>query len=300
MSMRVATFSSRQTLLDAAMRVQARQAEMTLQQASGQVSDDYGGLGATSGKVLSLETALTRSQAYASAATTASGRVEAMYDAIGSITDLVTTLKANLISFAATTDTASTLAASAEETLEAVASLLNTQSGGRYLFAGSAVDTAPVDLDALETTATTPSSADTSYYQGDDAVAAVKVSSDRTVSYGVTADDDAFETVIRALRLVAGGADDADTRAEAEDLLDTALDGLTALQSGLSLDADTLETVVSDAEAFQDYASGLETDLSGVDIASVAAQLSTYDSQLEAAYAAIGTIQGLSLVDYLR
>jgi hypothetical protein len=32
----------------------------------------------------------------------------------------------------------------------------------------------------------------------------------------------------------------------------------------------------------------------------VAAQLSTYDSQLEAAYAAIGTIQGLSLVDYLR
>ncbi|MBR7518665.1 hypothetical protein KC217_23655, partial [Mycobacterium tuberculosis] len=60
-----------------------------------------------------------------------------------------------------------------------------------------------------------------------------------------------------------------------------------------------LEDTVSDAEAFQDYAGGVESDLSKVDIAAVAAQLSSYDSQLEAAYAAIGTIQSLSLADYL-
>lgn len=300
MSMRVATFATNQSLLSAALRVQAQQAEKTLQQASGQISSDFGGLGASSGKVLTLETAVQRSKAYAEAASTADERVEQMYDALDSMVDLVSNMKSDVISFAETTSTTDALEATAEEALEQFVQLLNTQYQGRYLFSGSAVETAAVDLDALTTTPTTPSSADTSYYQGDGTIASVKVSSDRTVSYGITADNTAFEKVIRALQLVVTAGDDTDTRSEAEDLLDTALTELTALQAGVSLDASTLEHVVSRHETFQDYASGVESDLSEVDIASVAAELSSYESQLEAAYSAIGTIQSLSLVSFLK
>lgn len=300
MAMRVATFATNQTLLSAAMRVQAQQAEKTLQQASGQISGDYGGLGASSGKVLTLETAVQRSKAYAEAASTADERVEQMYDALDAMVDLVSSMKSDVISFAETTSTTDALEATAEESLEQFVQLLNTQYQGRYLFSGSAVDTAAVDLDLLTTTPTTPSTADTSYYQGNDSIASVKVSSDRTVSYGITADNTAFEKVIRALQLVVSAGDDADTRTEAEELLDSALTELTSLQAGLSLDAATLEDVVTDAETFQDYASGVESDLSEVDIAQVAAELSSYESQLEAAYSAIGTIQSLSLTDFLN
>ena len=71
MSMRVATFASSDRLLDAAMRVQARESEATMQQASGKQSSDYGGLGTTAGRVISLQSSVSLSKSYASAAATA-------------------------------------------------------------------------------------------------------------------------------------------------------------------------------------------------------------------------------------
>lgn len=298
MGMRVATFASSDRLLQAALRVQARQAEATLQQALGQVSEDYGGLGGSAGSVVSLQSSISMSRAYAEAASTASDRVEAMYDAVDSIIEQITSMKATLSSFAATTSGTDELQVTAEEMLESLASLMNTQLGGRYLFSGSAVDTAPVDLESLAS-ATSPSSSDTSYYQGDDAATSVKVSSEQTVSYGVTADNENFEKALRALSLVASGATDDDTLSEASDLLDEAISGLATVQTRLSLNASTLSTAISDQETYQDFASDLATDLSGVDVAVVAAEMSVYETQLQAAYAAIGNIASLTLSSYL-
>ncbi len=298
MSMRVATFASSDRLLQAALKVQARQAEATLQQASGQISEDYGGLGGKAGSVVSLQSSISMSKAYASAASTAGDRVEAMYDAVDSIIDQITSMKATLSSFSATTSDTGELQVTAEEMLESLASLMNTQLGGRYLFSGSAVGTAPVDLDSL-TSATAPSSADTSYYKGDSTITSVKVSSEQMVTYGVTADNPSFEKALRALSLVASGATDDDTLSEARDLLDEAISGLATVQTRLSLNASTLKTAISDQETYQDFASDLATNLSGVDIAVVAAQMSAYETQLQAAYAAIGNIAKLTLSSYL-
>lgn len=300
MSMRVATFATSHSLLSAAMRVQARQAEITVQESSGLTSSDYGGLGAASGKVVSLESSIARSKAFATAASTADEQVTQMYDAVDSMVDLLTNFKADVISLdeTLTDDETSTLVANAADTLDRLVSLMNSRYAGRYLFSGSAVDSAPVDLDGVATP-TVPSSADVSYYQGDDQAAAVRVAGDRTVSYGVTADDAAFEKAIRALSLVAAGNSDADTLAEAADLVDAAIGGLTTVQSGLSLDAATLEDSVSEQEGYQSFATTLVGDLTNVDVAQAAADMSTYQTQLEAAYAAIGKIQTLSLSQYL-
>ncbi|PKR90533.1 flagellar biosynthesis protein FlgL [Pleomorphomonas diazotrophica] len=298
MGMRVATFASSDRLLQAALKVQAKQAEATLQQASGQISEDYGGLGSKAGSVVSLQSSISMSKSYAEAASTAGDRVEAMYDAVDSIIEQITSMKATLSSFASTTSGTDELKVTAEEMLESLASLMNTQLGGRYLFSGSAVDTAPVDLDSLAT-ATSPSSSDTSYYRGDDAITSVKVSSEQTVSYGVTADDENFEKALRALSLVASGATDEDTLSEASDLLDEAISGLATVQTRLSLNASALETAISDQENYQEFAGNLATSLSGVDVAVVAAEMSAYETQLQAAYAAIGNIASLSLSSYL-
>ncbi|MBP0651728.1 hypothetical protein J8J40_32170, partial [Mycobacterium tuberculosis] len=72
--------------------------------------------------MLTLETAISRSKAYAEAATTADERVEQMYDAIDSMVDLVSNMKSDVISFAETSSTTDSLAATAQQYLEEFAS----------------------------------------------------------------------------------------------------------------------------------------------------------------------------------
>lgn len=295
MAMRVATFASSQSLLQAAMRIQVKQAEATTQQASGQVSSDYGGLGSKAGSVVSLQASITRSKAYEDAANTASTRVETMYNAVGSILDDLTSLKATLASSTISSDTLQT---TAKSTLESVVALMNTQLDGRYLFAGSAVDTEPVDIDSIESSTAT-SQDELDYYKGDSQVASVRVSSSHVVSYGVTADEDSFKQALWAISTIANGSTDSASVTQAIDLLADSIDGLSTVQTKLSLDASALETAVSSQEDYQTTTEDLIANLSEVDITTVAANMSNYEAQLEAAYAAIGKIANLSLASYL-
>ena len=295
MAMRVATFASSQSLLQAAMRIQVKQAEATEQQASGQVSGDYGGLGSKAGNVVSLQASVTRSKAYVEAANTASTRVETMYNSVGSILDDLTSFKATLASSTISSDT---LQITAQSALESVVALMNTQLDGRYLFAGSAIDTEPVDIDSIEgSTATSQDELD--YYQGDDQQASVRVSSSHVISYGVTANDDSFKQALWAISTIANGSTDSDSVTQAIDLLADAIDGLSTVQTKLSLNASALEDAVSSQEDYQTTAEDLVSNLSEVDITTVAANMSNYEAQLEAAYAAIGKIANLSLASYL-
>lgn len=295
MVMRVATFASSQSLLQAAMRIQVKQAEATMQQASGEVSDDYGGLGTKAGNVVSLQASMTRSKAYEEAANTASTRVETMYNAVGSILDNLSTFKATLASSDISSDTLETTAQSA---LESVVALMNTQLDGRYLFAGSAVDTLPVDIDSIEGSSAT-SQDDLDYYQGDDQVTSVRVSTSHTVSYGVTADDDSFRQALWAISTIANGSTDSDSVTQAINMLADAIDGMSTVQTKLSLSASALEDAASSQEEYQTTTEDLISNLSEVDITTVAANMSNYEAQLEAAYAAIGKIANLSLASYL-
>lgn len=299
MSMRVATFATSNSLLKAAMRVQAREAEASMQQASGLVSSDYGGLGRDGGTLASLQASYTRSQAYQQAAENTDNRVTVMYNAVGSISDVLTNALSNATNFDLSTSGTDVLAVTAQEALEQIVSLMNTQYDDDYLFSGSATKTAPVDLDAY-VSQTSPSSSDTSYYQGDDTIASVRVSSEQTVSYGVTADNTSFEEAIRALSMLASGTADSDTISEASSLLSSAIDGLSDVQAGLSVKASALEDAASAQETYQSTASELISDIAAADVTTVAAELSTYQTQLEAAYSAIGKIASLSLSSYLK
>lgn len=295
MAMRVATFASSQSLLQAAMRIQVKQAEATEQQASGQVSGDYGGLGAKAGSVVSLQASITRSKAYEEAGNTASSRVETMYNAIGSILDDLSSLKATLASSTISSDT---LQATAQSTLESVVSLMNTQLDGRYLFAGSAIDTEPVDIDSIEG-ATATSQDELDYYQGDDQQTSVRVSSSRSISYGVTANDDSFRQALWAISTIANGSTDSTSVTNAIDLLASSISSMANVQTKLSLASSDLKSAISSQEDYQTNTADVISSLSEVDITTVAANMSNYEAQLEAAYAAIGKIANLSLASYL-
>ncbi|POR51893.1 flagellin [Bosea psychrotolerans] len=300
---RIATFALNDRMLAASLRTQAKMGEVQVQEASGSVSTDYGGLGGSAKTLVSLEVSLARSKAYANAADEAGSRIDVMYDALTSMTDMLSSFRASLsgaISASTTDASDTTLISTAQNYLTEFASLLNTQFEGRYLFAGS--DTTQPAVDLTNYAATDVDTADTSYYQGNATTASVRVSSERTVNYGVTGDDTAFEQALRALSAVANATTtpDSDTLQAISDLVVSAVDAVSAVQGRLSVNAATLERASATQADYQDFTSGLISDVRDVDITAVAAQLSSYETQLQASYAALAKIQSLNLLDYLK
>ncbi|MDP3320269.1 MAG: flagellin [Bosea sp. (in: a-proteobacteria)] len=297
---RVATFAMNERMLEASLRTQARMSEAQIQQATGSVSTDYGGLGRSAGTLVSLEVSLARSKSQASASEEAGNRVQMMSDAVGAMSDLLSSFRASLSSAISAGGDDATLTATAQSLLEELASLLNTRFEGRYLFAGSDTATAPVDLSAYA--ATDVATQDTTYYQGNGVEASVALSPERTLTYGVTGDAAAFEQALRALSAVANATTTPDTATlqAISELSVQAVDALAAVQGKLSVDAATLERSVAAQTDHQDATTSLITATNGADVTALAVALSSYETQLQASYAALAKVQSLSLLDYLR
>lgn len=302
MSMRVATFAMNDRMLAASMKTQARMAEMQMQQATGQVSTSLGGFGAESRNLISLEVSLSRSQSYTAAASEATSRVEVMYSTMDTINDVLSSFRSALVAIKSTdasTETKAGLSTTAALNLEELATLLNTQYEGRYLFGGSATTTAPVDLTAYSMI--DPDTADTAYYQGNSTLAAVQVSSEQSVSYGVAASDSAFEKAFRAFSIIADGNGvlSDDTINAALDLIVEAIDGAAGVQGTLSVNAATLERAQVREEEFQAHLSASLSEVRDADVTEIAVKLTAYEVQLQAAYATLAKIQGINLLDYV-
>jgi flagellar hook-associated protein 3 FlgL len=302
MIMRVATFALSDQMITQALRTQSIMANEQVQESSGLKAQDFAGYGADAQHVINLQVSVTRAQSYIDAATLTDSKVQVMYSAVGSMTDIVTQLRSQLS--AATTDNStakSSLIMSAQQMLQEIGSLLNTQYDGAYVFGGARTAAEPVDLSSFSSGAGSLTAGDTTYYKGDDEIASVRVSGDQTVAYGVTADNSAFEQVMRALKFVANASSLSSTDiSDTLNLASTALDDVTTVQEKLSSAASQIEAAKSQQSDYKSYVETLASDLTSVDVAAVTAQLSTYQSQLTASYSAIAKIQGLDLASYLR
>jgi flagellar hook-associated protein 3 FlgL len=257
MQMRVATFAINDQMIASALRTQSTMANQQIQEASGLISSDFGGLGSSAQQVLNLQVSVTRAQSYIDAATQTNSKIQVMYSAVNSVSDLVTQFRTLLTSASSASSTdAASVTETAKNMLEQMASLLNTQYNGGYLFGGSATKTAPVDISsATYAAASSPSTADTNYYQGDSQLGAVRVSDNQTVSYGVTADNTAFEQIMRAMNLVASNSPlSTDTLNEALDLAVDSIDKLGVVQTRISNASASIERASAYQTEYQSYA----------------------------------------------
>jgi flagellar hook-associated protein 3 FlgL len=277
-------------------------ADEQTQESSGVKSEYFAGYGSDTQHVVNLQVSVTRAQSYIDAATLADNKTQVMYSAIGQVTDIITNLRSQLS--AATTGSSTVTASvisSAQQMLTEMGSLLNTQYDDQYVFGGGRTGTEPVDLSSFASGAGSTTTADTSYYKGDDEIASVKVADDQTVSYGITADNPAFEQVMRVLKFVANSSTlSSSDITGALDLASSALDATATVQAKLSSAASEIESAQSRQSDYQSYAQTLASDLTGVDVAAITAQLSTYQAQLTASYSAIAKIQSLNLASYLK
>jgi flagellar hook-associated protein 3 FlgL len=299
---RVATFALSDQMTAAALRSEAAMANLQTQESSSLKSEFLAGYGADTQQVVNLQVSVTRSQSYIDASTLADSKVQVMYSAVGKMNDLITNLRAQLSAASAGSSTATASAiSSAQQMLQQMASLMNSQYNGEFVFGGARTSTAPADLSTFATGAGSVTTPDSSYYRGDGEIASVQVAADQSVSYGVTADNPAFEQTMRALKFVANSTtlSPADIT-NALNLASSALDATATVQAKLGDSATQMESAKSLQADYQSFAQTLGTNLTGVDLAAITAQMSTYQAQLTASFSAISVIQGLNLASFLK
>ncbi|AYV44808.1 flagellar biosynthesis protein FlgL [Caulobacter flavus] len=295
---RIATFGHSTTMLAASLKVQAKLADQQAQTASGLKSTSYGGLGSNTGSLLrrsSQSSALTAENA---AAQTATAYVNAAYSALGDIADLATTIKTQLASMiSSTTIDSATTAQYATNWLNDLQALLNSTSGGTYLFSGTAGDTAAADFGDADWDAS--AGADADYYQGASSTRSFTTTDGQTIDLSVSGGSAAFEKLARALSMIIASPDDSSVVSAAYDLAGEALTGVGSLQEQVSIQASTLDRLIERNEAKIESIDTLASNLKDADLAQTAVLATQYETQLEAMYSMISTLSSLSLSKYL-
>jgi flagellar hook-associated protein 3 FlgL len=306
MTNRIASFSHTSQLLTNNLRLQSNYAQAQTQIASGFKSERYEGIAKDTSRLLNLESDFDRISQQSANAQIALDRTEVMYSAmtiiISSAQGFASDLSSSISGFGLE---GPDLANNAQTTLNLLTGALNTQMADRFLFAGSATNIPPVDLNDVAFggqtfTAPGPSVADFDYYQGNDYVQTVEATDGFDVNYGVTANNPAFELAIRAYDLIVTNPTDQDTIEEAFRLLTQAIDDTAVLQASISQRAQTLDLQINTNN--QDLVL-LETQISNireVDLAETTTRLKQLETQLEASYTVTAQLLNLKLSDFIR
>lgn len=314
---RIGTFTNQQMLLDATLRTQARLSDLQLQVATGKKTQTFSGLDQDVTRLANLKNDLAKSGQYVDNIDSVTKRLNLMEFGLEQIDGIARDMR-SLIRDSINGDAADTnnLQELAQQYLDQVVEIMNLRDDSRYLFAGGKTDTQPVDLSNGVYTPPTPppfdTTADTGYYQGDTTISEVRIDDNVVVQYGITADQSAFEKIIRALDHVAQTTFSTPITAAQKTMLNDAATALTQavedngtqktvgeLTTDVVLDLKMLDTQKTQHEQFMNFTSGTISDIENVDPAKAITSLNFQQVQLESSYQLISRIGTLSLANYL-
>jgi flagellar hook-associated protein 3 FlgL len=241
-----------QRIIAQALKSQEIYEELSTQISTGKLHQDlkgYAGDG-TLERLLSATEVQSSLDDYTRSNTLAISRLNTMETALDKLTSLATDAS-ELITGARNSASGNFLPVDSdvESLLNEIASSLNAKFNGKYLFSGSKTDTEPVGSD-VQFSNVIDGAATSGYYQGDSQVATVKASETQEVSYGVTADDDAFSDLIGSLHLLVEGYNSGDDSvlASASEMVTRATESVIALQGEIKSSINTLDSINSTHE----------------------------------------------------
>jgi len=298
---RIATYTQSQSLVKDLMRLQSDYAKGQLQESSGLVSTTYQGISSSSQRLLNLESDYSTLTSRSENTQIALDRVNSGYTAVQGMLDIMTSARSSISAAISGAGTSSeNFKDTMQQVVEELAATLNTQQAGNYLFGGGVTDTAPVNLDASGyAAAPDAATADTGYYQGGGYLSRVEVSGGQMVTYGVTADNPAFEQALRALNIAISNPDDTAALTDAFDLLGDAYNATSQIQTTLSNRASQLEDQINQNTDDLNTLDGLIDNIKNVDLAEVTVRLTTLETQLEASYSLASKLLKMNLANYL-
>ncbi len=297
---RIGDFAHSNRMTDLLLAAQTRSRAAQIQISSGKVADRFQGIALQADRLVGTKSVLQRTQQYQANNDLVNSRLVAMENSVASLHEVGTQLRVRLLQ--RLNDAGSVpglLTGEARAMLDQTVADLNAEFDGRYLFAGSKTDTAPVVLDPAFANFGAP---DDTFYQGDAVELTVLADDDIEVTYGMTADRAGFHELIGALRAVieADAIDDRPRLEAALDLVNAALPKLAEDRSTLGLRQARLDQINighSDAEV---YLERQISDIENVDLAEAVTRMTQDQILLESAMATISRLNQLSLADFLR
>ena len=307
---RVGTLSENNQILSYLQQNKSKADSLEQQITTGLKSVDFSGIAPQAAQLVSLNDQASKQQGYIDTINTVSTRLQVMGLSIGSIETLATQFVGNLPANAYNTK-GETIQQQAQQVIAQVAGYLNTQDGTNYVFAGNKNTVPPVNTAGLPN----PGSLSTSvagappsgYYQGDSGVAQATVDNNVTLTYGIDANNPAFEQFIRVLNFLANSPPfdqanpiDVANVNKATQALNQSVTQLQTLQGSVSLQQGQLTNQLSTHKNSLSLATSTISSIQQVDPATAITQLTTLQTQLQASYQTIGILQQLSLVNYIK
>ena len=295
---RVGDFAQHGRMTGYMLHTQTQLRSVNEQIASGTRAKRYDALGNDAALFVRSQSALQRTTDFVTQNQRLVDRTNAMDVAMGDMIDIVTRLRTLLIQrLDATTGGNLPLDVEAAAMTEQLTNLLNRNVDGRYLFAGSMTDQAPVQLSGplLD-----PS--DDGYYRGDRLLLAGRVDLDVTLTYGVHAGEAAFTNALAALGNAQLGheAGDRTMLGDALDFANVALDELIRRRADLNTTTARVETITASQQGSLLYLQNTLSDLNDTDIPFAMSQMALHQVALEASFATMAQLNRLTLTDYLR
>lgn len=298
---RIATFSSTNRLITENMRLQSNLGRTQLQLSTGLKSINYEGIARDTQRLLSLESSKEALKNYNVNGKLIKGNIDLQYKAIQEMISLANNMKQMLTAAnAGNFVDPNVIQNQANILMNEMAGLLNTQSAGRYIFAGSRIDVQPVDLtNATWVPQTPPSVANSTYYEGDNVVLSTQLSETFIVNHGTLANDTGFEQALRAYNLAANNSGNLTALIEASVLLDSAIERMADLQARASTNSRSFEDQALRNEEDISVQDELISNIKDIDLAQTSVEQKNYETQLEAAYASSVKLLRLKLTDFL-
>lgn len=298
---RISTFSIQQQTLHNTGKTQASLADLQKQLSSGYKTDTYGGLDGQVEQFSYVDATLRKTDTYLNDTEVALGRLGTTQTTIEKLIDLANDAK-NLILLRRNPSNAQSLdfVPRMEAFKKTAAGLLNVTFEGRYLFAGTRTDVAPV----IDPVPDGGSTANDSYYVGSKEDISVRIHNNMDLTYNVRADADGFQKMFAAI----SAAESASTTGtgsdtllgEALDKMNEAIEDINATQTRVNSNLVILNTMKDQHSNLKGYWKGLKEEIINTDIVGVSTQIATDQAILQGAFQSFATINRLKLIDYIR
>lgn len=255
---------------------------------------------------------VSQQQSYINTINTSSTNMQTMQLSLEQILQQVQSFTSTMANAAYSTQ-APTVQTQAESLLQQVAGYLNVQSGSSYLFSGTNTNTPPVDLSSLPqgaaatlTASVGGTPANGGYYQGGAANSAVQIDNQVSINYSITADNPAFENIIRVLNFIAqSGSFNSTSPTDqanvtlADQMLQNATQQLTGISGNLALQQAQMQNAETLHQNTLTIAQNGVSNIDAVNQATAITQLQSLETQIQASYSATSAIQKLSLVNFM-
>jgi flagellar hook-associated protein 3 FlgL len=304
---RVSNIEQQNTMLQYLQQLQSQGQTLENQIASGQKSQTYAGISSQAGQVITLTATQSLPQAYMNTIDTVNTRLKTMSLAMQNISSIATSFQ-NTLANSAFAPNGASVQQTAQQLLTELGSYMNTQDGSRYVFSGNQTSTPAYNPASLPSPGDLTTNVAADYYGGDNGVAQATVDNNVNMQYGVTANNPAFEQIVRVLNFFANDSTplsqtnpiDVANVNQAQQMMGTAAQAVQQLVATAGEQQGDLTQLKTAHQNALSLATTSLNNIEQVDTATAITQLNTLQTQLQASYQTINVLQSLSLANYMK